>query len=268
MPSSLADKIAAKLKKENITPKPKWQFLLRDYLLWSVFGINVLLGAMFFVVTSFSLRDNDWDIYKHLDQNFLEYIIMTMPYIRITALVVFIFLAYYNYKHTDRGYKYKTHWIIIMSVVVMGLIGGTLLLVGAEAKIERLFSRSLPFYDNLEERRIRVWHHPGKGLLGGEIVEINMDSEIVLQDCHNKNWQVDVQEVIWRGPIGKPEMGRRIKVIGEQLGEDKFKAKEVRPWMGGRRMRHREEYEDEQRGEYRKEHRGRYESKKEYDEIE
>jgi len=237
---NLADKITAKLKDDNIKPKPKWQFLLKDYLLWSVFGVNVVLGAMFFVVTLFSLQDNDWDIYKHLDQNFLEYIIMTMPYLRITALAGFIFLAYYNYKHTDKGYKYKTHWILIMSVVVMMLVGGTLFLVGVEEKIENLFSRSLPYYNSTEERRIQVWHHPERGLLGGEIVEIGKDSEIVLQDCHNKSWQVNIQEVIWKGPIGKPEMGRRIKVIGEQLGEDEFKAREVRPWTGEHRRMRRE----------------------------
>jgi heme/copper-type cytochrome/quinol oxidase subunit 2 len=234
MTNNLADKITEKIKKEKIQPKPKWQFLLKDYLLWSVFGVNVMLGAMFFVVTLFSLRDNDWDVYKYLDQNFLEYVIMTMPYLRIIALIVFVFLAYYNYKHTDKGYKYKTHWIVIMSIVVMMLVGGTLFLVGAEDKIERLFSRSLPYYSNLEERRIQVWHHPEQGLLGGEIVEVSKEFEIILQDCHNKNWQVDVQEVVWRGPIGKPEMGRRIKVIGEQLSENKFKASEVRPWMSGR----------------------------------
>ena len=231
---NISKNVLNKIKEEEITPKPKWRFLLKDCILWIVFGLNILLGSVFFVISLFYVLNNDWDVYKYLDKNLLEHIIASMPYLRIFALGTFVLLAYYNYRHTDKGYKYKTFRIIGMSVSIIFLIGATIFLIGADSKIEKIFSKNLPYYNSVEEHKTQMWTQPDKGLLSGEIVGVG-DNTLIIVDNQSKNWQIDTKKTMWRGPVKNLKTGIKIKIIGKQVSDSKFEAKEIRPWSG--RMR-------------------------------
>ncbi len=228
--NNLADKITEKLEKENIKPTPKWQFLLKDYVLWVVFGINVLLGAVFFAIVLSSLGNNDWDIYKYLNQGFLEHIIRNMPYVRLTALGIFIFLSYYNYRYTDKGYKKKSRKIVLMGLVIIAIIGGTLAMFGRANILENVFKKAIPYYETVEEKRMKMWYHPEEGLLTGTIVKV--DDGFVIEDYYKKRWLIDISKADWRGPVQEAQIGQQVKIIGKQLEVNKFKAEEIRPWNG------------------------------------
>jgi len=237
MTNNLADKITEKIKKENIQPKPKWVFLLKDYVIWGVFTLNIFLGGLFFAVTLLVINNTDWDIYKYLDGSLWRYFISVLPYFRLSALLLFLFLAFYNYRHTPRGYRYKNRKIIIMSVIISGMIGLTLFLFGAGYKIEQLFFTGVPFYKSLEQHRQEMWYRPEAGLLSGEVVEIISSEKIKIKDYKNKFWLIDVSETSWRGPVRHPQVSKQLKIIGQKVSPKEFKAKEIRPWFGGRHNR-------------------------------
>jgi len=48
-----------KIKKENIKPIPKWQFLLKDSLVWGLFVLNLILGSIGFAIALYLLTNND-----------------------------------------------------------------------------------------------------------------------------------------------------------------------------------------------------------------
>ena len=233
---NISKNVLSKIQEHNITPKPKWKFLLKDYVLWSVFGVNMFFAAIFFSVTLLSLTNVDWDIYKYLHQNFIQYAVITVPYIRLIALILFVFLAYYNYRHTDKGYRYKARQIILMSLVIVVMMGGTMFVLGRAHIMEDILTKTLPHYETVEQQKLRMWYHPEEGLLTGTIIKIVNDDVFVIEDYYKKRWFVtNISNTIWRGPVQKPEVGLRIKIIGRQSEVDKFEAEEIRPWAG--RMR-------------------------------
>jgi len=232
--NNLTEKIVKKIEEEKITPKPKWRFLLKDYILWLVFGFNLLLGSVFFAVSLLYWSSADWDIYKYLDVSVLQVLKTMMPYVRLGALTFFIFLAYYNYRHTKHGYKSRTGLIIGMSLVIALMIGGTLFILGASHKLESVLAGRIPYYEGVEEHRIGVWSHPERGLLAGVVEKIQPDGRVVLKDFYGKKWLVQVDQAFWRGPVKHPSIDQKIKIIGKRISVDEFQAKEIRPWVGGR----------------------------------
>ena len=227
---NFSDKIANKIKKENIKPKSKLVFLLKDYFIWSIFGVAIVIGGLAFVVMLFLLTSNDWDIHQHLDKSFWEYLLISLPYFWISILVLFLLLAYYNYRHTKEGYRYKTYLIVFGSVIMSIVIGTGLFFLGMGNKIEQIFADNLPYYNNFTQHRIEMWNQPEKGLLAGEIIEFN-DDVLKLKDFKKNIWKINTSDASWRG--GKvAQLGEQIKIIGAKQSESEFTAQEIRSWVG------------------------------------
>jgi hypothetical protein len=223
-----SQKILEKIKEEKIKPTPKWHFLLKNYFIWAAFAISVLIGSLSFSVILYILTDSNWDIYKYLDKNFAEYLLLSLPYFWILFIIGFILLSYYNYKHTKKGYKYASYLVIILSVVISFVFGGTLFAFGLGEKIDQALSNNIPYYQQkIIENKIERWHHPEKGLLIGTVEEAISDEEVIVKDFENKEWLVKLEEKIPK-EIMEQRINKEIRMIGEKENEGKFNAKNLR----------------------------------------
>ena len=63
---SISKKILQKIRKEQIKPKPKWEFLLKNYVFWGAFILSIIVGGLASSVAIFRLVNNDWDIMHKL----------------------------------------------------------------------------------------------------------------------------------------------------------------------------------------------------------
>ena len=97
--------ILDKIKENKITPKPKWQFRLEQVGIWALAVLSLIIGAKAFAVIIFRLVNNDWEIREHLGRSLLNHALLTLPYLWIIVMVLFILLAYYNARHTKKGYR-------------------------------------------------------------------------------------------------------------------------------------------------------------------
>lgn len=233
---NLGDKVLRKIKDERIAPKPRWQFLLKNYFVWAIFAFSVIVGAFSFCVILDFLADNDWDVYRYAVKNPIETIIISLPLIWIIALLFFLWLAYYNYKHTRDGYRHETYVIFGLSIVaslVLGLFFHFAL--GTGEKVEGYIAEKLPFYDKISSHcnNKEVWFQPEKGLLVGSIIGVSATNSFDLKDPDKVIWRIEEGEnIIVRGkaPLYEKE---EVKIIGEQEDSQVFRAVEIRPWKKG-----------------------------------
>jgi hypothetical protein len=230
---NLADKIADKIKKEEIKPKSKWIFLLKDYFIWSIFGFSIIIGGLAFVVIIFILTTNDWDMHRYLGSGVGIHFLTVLPRVWIGTLILFLLVAYYNYRHTKGGYRYKTYLVVLGSVAMSIVIGTGLFFMGLGNKVEQAFSNNLPYYGRFMEHRMEMWNQPEQGLLAGEIVEIESVDVFNMKDFGGNIWQVDISGALWRRG-GSAQVGKQIKIIGAKKTDDEFTAQEIRPWAGRR----------------------------------
>ena len=230
--NNFSEKVLKKIEKENIKPKPQWYFLLKNYLIWLMFGISIVLGSLAFSMILFMIRQLDWDIYHYLGDSFLKTLFISLPYLWLIFLILFIIIAYYNFINTKRGYRFRFITIILISLIVSVVLGTGLYFNGFSENIENIFFEKIPYYHKLIYTCEKQWMHPEKGLLAGNITETELSKKkIHLIDFNEKHWEIDIRNSLWKGKL-QPVKDLKIKLIGKMIDDKHFQAIEIRPWRG------------------------------------
>ncbi|MEA3279037.1 MAG: hypothetical protein U9Q38_00330 [Thermodesulfobacteriota bacterium] len=236
----ISKNILQKIKKDKVRPYSKGRFLFRRSVIWTVFGISILLGSVASAIAIFQLQYAEWDLYQHLSHRPLEFVLLVIPFFWLIFLLGFTGFTYYYFRRTEQGYRYRTLWVISGSIALSIIGGGILYATGLSERLETVFQYNVPFYRELQERKQRVWMSPGQGLLAGKIVKIISEQKIQVEDLQENIWIIDIGDTIWKGRL-KPAKNLKIKILGKMKGESQFIADEIRPLQGrkGRgRMRH------------------------------
>lgn len=238
-----SDKAMERIKKEQVTVLPKWRFLLKDATVWTFFALTIIIGSLGTSAMLFLITIEDWDIYRYLNKSFIEYVLLSLPYLWIFFIFLFVLLAYYNARHTKHGYRFRGYWLAGISIFASAAIGLGLNYLGVGAKLDSMFAKNLPIYEKMTQHHVYNWSLPEFGLLGGRIIEIKSEREFVLEGFDARMWNIlsDRPRTNFRIKIRPDE---NIKIIGKIIGDGAFKADEIRPWymvrMHPRMMMHME----------------------------
>jgi hypothetical protein len=191
--SSIGRDVIEMIKNKNIRPQPKWKFLLKDYFIWFVGIVSIVIGSLAFSVIIYMLKNSDWDVYEHINNSLFEFIVVTLPYFWIAFLVLFVFIADYNLKHTKKGYRYQVHVVMIVSVTVSMILGLFLYNIGVGRAIDDVFAEKIPVYKqmvNKMHQRGKMWNRPNEGFLSGMIVSMDSKDRFRISDIHNTVWDI------------------------------------------------------------------------------
>lgn len=232
----LKDKVLGKIKEDKIEPRPRWQILLKNDVIWSAFGLAVIIGAISFGVILNAITDNDWDIYRYASNSPLEPVILSLPFFWFAFLIIFWVLAFYYYKQTRSGYKFSALRILGLSIVASIFLGTIFnFFFGIGEKVEATFAERVPFYNiiNSHCNNKEVWLQPEKGLLAGSIISITEPESFALEDFNGVSWKVEEGKNVFikmKSPLVEKE---EIKIIGEEESTGVFRALEIRQWRKG-----------------------------------
>jgi len=230
--NKISEEVLKKIKEENIKPKSYWHFVTKNYCIWFLFGISIILGSFSFGMILFMFRQLDWDIYHYLGNSFLKTVFISLPYLWFVFFILFLSVAYYNFVHTKRGYRYRFIFILFISLAISAIFGTGLYFNGFSENLENIFSQKIPYYNKLVYTCESQWMYPEKGLLAGTITQLGISkNSFRLIDCKNQLWEVNIDNTIWKGKL-EPLTGLRIKLIGKMEDASHFKAIEIRPWKG------------------------------------
>ncbi|MFA6355008.1 MAG: hypothetical protein WCW65_01105 [Candidatus Paceibacterota bacterium] len=218
--------VLERIKMEGLKPISKSIFSIKRVIFWTLVTISLIVGAFTFSLVLFSLFNNDWDLYTKFGLNF---ILKTLPYFWIISLIIFIVLGEYYYRKTLHGYRY-TLIVVVGAYMALSIIFGSLFYV---LRIGDLVENSLvdisPQYRNIILNRHEVWTHPEDGLLSGKIIRTG-NGVIEIIDSNGIIWTIDTIGTINRGRV-EIEIGERIKIMGDMVNNNNFKAEEIRCWM-------------------------------------
>lgn len=226
---SVSEKTLKTIEEKKITPEPRWHFSLRDYFFWFLFFVSIIVGSLATSAILFMLFSNDWDVYEYLDRSLFEHIFISMPYLWISILVLFIFAAYYNFKYTRRGYRYEIYIIVFGSVLISIAAGSVLFYSGLGEGIHEIFMEQVPFYNNLVYDKEDVWDNPRKGLLAGEMTDIEDQDDFILRDFNGKIWLIKRGDPLCCDPA-LIRRGKEVELIGRMEDDNIFFVNSMRPW--------------------------------------
>jgi len=235
MENKFDQELLGKIKENKLMPKPRWHFLLKDYVIWGVGAITLLVGSTAMSVTIYLVKNDDWNIYRDLDNNPIKFILVTLPYFWLIFLVLFVFILYYDFKHTKRGYHYSFISVAAASIVLSIILGGAFFKFGLGQYIDDVLGERAPFYKWIVNSQINYWDDPDQGRLIGLIISISQPDEFGLQDTRNKQWTVKLEQKTMFPPdiiiVGKP-----VRIIGKEMSENIFSAFRLLPVGPGRGM--------------------------------
>jgi len=224
----LKAKVFEKIKKDKIKPIAEWKFFLKKWVFWGGFALSVLFGALAISLIFYIVNVQDWDLYMRLHGSFLRFFIFSLPYFWIVLFFVFAFIAFYNYEHTDTGYKHDYFYVFISSVFISLSLGALLYRFGVSEWIDDVARERVTIYRNINNFQENMWMNPEKGLLSGRVLFLDMDG-LKIEDMNGNVWNVDVLDVDLRKK-GILNEGDIFKFVGEVREVGVFDAVDVRPW--------------------------------------
>lgn len=228
MNNNFKKEILEKIEKEHIAPKPKWQFLLKNYVVWLIGGSFVIIGGLAISVIIFVFINSDWKLYYYLNGSLIDYVIKMAPFVWFILLALFIIVADYNFKQTKNGYKHSLFKIVSFSIIASGALGVIFYFNGLGYSMEYWISKTIPSYKNLLENRRHFWDQPDKGLLVGRIVTKN-DDNFILESSDGIIWNIDSTKLnLMHGVI--LDNITELRVIGIKTGDNLFEACAIAPW--------------------------------------
>ncbi len=211
MESNLTEKIINKITEDKLNPKPRWGFLLKNYLFWFVFGLSSIIGGfavsvILHIAKSFySLTGSGW---------------VYFPLFWIVFLSIFSLIAFLNVKHTRKAYKINPFLWVLISIFVSFVIGGGIYSFGLADNFEEQCYHHLPGYGHMVNKGFNRCTNLEKGILCGAITSIEKTS-FALESGNGIVWKVTTNI------IPHEHLGHRVQLKGKVVGELQFAADEI-----------------------------------------
>ncbi len=223
------NKILDIIKEKDISPKPKWQFVAKDYLVWFLGIISVLIGGVAFSVIIFVLANADWQSYRFLSGSLLEHIIKVAPLYWILFLAIFILVSDYNFKKTKDGYKYSVPKVVGVIVFISFCLGLFFYEIGLAHITDYALGDRLPGFHRFVDIKQKMWNVPDKGLLAGTIVPSEKSDFLILKDFDGNEWKVGVANLN-QDHFDVLDNFDTVVFSGSFVEDGYFEACSVKPW--------------------------------------
>jgi hypothetical protein len=229
-----------KIKTKHLLPTPKWHFLLKNYVVWGIGFLALIIGGLAFSVIIYMFSYNDWNIYDKLSNSFTEFVVLTLPYFWIVFLIFFIAVVNYNIKYTKQGYRYHASVIVAVSVILSMGLGVLFFGLGLGQEIDDILGERMPFYEQIINRRIVDWNRPEAGRLTGIVVASSSTNKVFTLFGFDKHeWEINYANAKF-APFAEIKIGLPVMLIGKQTKSYFFEAEQILPVGPGRRFLERD----------------------------
>lgn len=226
--NNLVNKIINKIREDKLEPKPRWHFLLKNYVIYLSGALALIFGALGVSVIIYLLKYNNWSMGSLSEEGVWGYIILTMPYFWLIFLAIFIFVLYYNLKHLKRAYRYPLKVIILLAFFSSIVLGEAFYLLGFGEKLDEELGSKSPLYQEVLNPQVNFWFQPEAGRLVGLAHSTANGLELI--DPSGEIWEIVARDEL----MSLPEIVayEPLNIIGSIESDQVFKAqiiKSVRP---------------------------------------
>ena len=223
--------IVETIKKERITPIPRWVLIAKNVAFWALLGGMGIIGALFLSLGLIDILDIGPEIFRSFGFRRLPFFLfLSTPLVWIGLFGLAVIFGILTFRNTKHGYRYRT--LFVGSLITLAILTTTLLahLARIDERIDRAFENGTPeLFRGVLPPRASRWSSPQDGALAGRITETRPDS-FLLQAPNTKIWTVFLQNQTRVSPNVRIESGENILVLGTSDENDaSFRALFIRP---------------------------------------
>jgi hypothetical protein len=218
------EKILAAIETKQVTQRPKWYFILRNFILWIPGLLTTFLGAYTIAGILYGV------LHVHLENRlYADYpsqIIFTVaiPMLWVVSFALFSIVTLSLVRKTNTGYRHTATQLLAISVACSIVIG---ILFYALTSASLAGPGMLYRYPTQHEQQT-MWNNPDNGRISGVITAVQATSSTV-RDFNGELWSVDTTAV----PTDQQKIlhiGNAIRIVGTETDEHIFVACRVLPW--------------------------------------
>jgi len=122
---------------------------------------------------------------------------MTLPYLWIALVGIFLLIAYKALRTTQGGYRYHAISLMLGSILLSIILGSVGYTLGIGQAIDTGLGKRVRGFDSLVQHRIEQWSDPEQGRLVGEVKKID-DTLLRVKDTDGYLWNVDTRMLVQR----------------------------------------------------------------------
>lgn len=210
--TNISQKALTTIQQQKIKPTPRWHFLGKNILFWTLFLLSLLAFALGVSVSAYMIQNPEYT-----------------PYFWFLVVFVFIFAAFILFRHTKKSYRFHPLQVIFYTLLIGLSISLIFHQINAAPTTDNYLAHRFKIYRSLAPLKQQVWSNPSQGYLSGQIIKIVSSGQFILQDFNGKIWTVQSDQPLIRRGLNLA-VGLQIKLIGQQLSPDSFAVTEIRPW--------------------------------------
>ncbi len=190
--SDFSQKILRTLDEKNMTPRPRWYFVLQEGGVWVLGFFATFCGAVAISATLFVFATAPFQFQEVTHNNVISFWLDFIPFLWIGLFAVFVLVTDYALTRTKRGYRYSLITITISSVTLSIVLGYVGFVIGLGEFLENNIGKSVPFYTPVHVTMIELWNQPEQGLLTGVVRGTSTFSLYVNDEV---SYALDVSEI-------------------------------------------------------------------------
>jgi uncharacterized membrane protein len=227
--------VLEKIQADKIKPLPKWLFVWRNVLIWSLGVLSLISGSIAVSLIIYMQSLDEWGVYQSMKLNYLEMMSVMVPIFWLVSLALFVGLLYYNVKKTERGYRYRPIYVVAGALALSVVLGIVCHFAGVSRWLDDFLSERAPYYERVMSPALSYWSDPASGRLIGIVTTELINDRFGLLSPEAREW-----EILWESnkdrhqPVLLP--GLVVKCLGRQVGEGRFVAEQVLPMVPGRKF--------------------------------
>ena len=238
--TSCKGSVMSRIECGDVCPRSRTFFQTRECVVWALWGLSVVVGALAVAVTFFVFTHRQYALYEATHDNFFTFMVDVLPVLWIIVFGCMVGLGAYEIRHTKRGYRYPL-WQIVGSSMILSLAGGAALhLLGLGYSTDHMLGQKMNMYNSQDKVEQKMWQNPQEGRLFGHFVgPLPPPSTLVsFKDIAGEEWQVHVGELSdsERGFIERQET---VRLLGKITNDDMnvFYSCGAFPWSSDKPMR-------------------------------
>lgn len=147
--NDLSEIVEKEIEARGMSPRPRWHFLLKRSVLWSLAVSSILIGAVSYSVANYVFFDNEGLSPSVLLDTPLEVIVQNVPFIWLLLFGLFCVATYVGLRNTRSGYKYQTAGVVLAVLVATISLGQALNYFDFGQAVHRYLLNNTAFYDML-----------------------------------------------------------------------------------------------------------------------
>lgn len=223
--------IVGTIKKQHITPIPKWIIMGRNFVLWGILVTLSLAGGIFLSLSVLDILDVGPDLFHSLGFRHAPILFFLAPFSWTILTGIALLLGIIAFRNTTYGYRQRILVVASLIAIALATLSAFAHLANIDDRLDRAIERSAPHFATpfFPPRALR-FSDPDRGMLAGTIVETReMPASFTIKTPRSGTWTVRFAENAKKSPRLRLESGENVIVIGTPEKNEIFNATFVRP---------------------------------------